>query len=174
MIVPSFVCLTIGGTANGAPIFYGGIPASVAPKGTRVMSAKKINIEDKCHPITPNFRQVDVFAAYTAYSDNEIGRVIQAVEDMGKLDNTLIIYINGDNGTSAEGTMLGTPNQLVLRERINSGDVLGPSMWVGAPSINGSTAPTADSAAKLSRGTRLTIFSGQVALHSPHCTQASS
>jgi arylsulfatase len=55
-------------------------------------------------------RQVDVFAAYVAYNDNEIGRVIQAVEDMGKLDNTLIIYITGDNGTSAEGTMMGTPN----------------------------------------------------------------
>ena len=52
-------------------------------------------------------RQVDVFAAYVAYTDHEIGRVIQAVEDMGKLDNTLIIYINGDNGTSAEGTLLG-------------------------------------------------------------------
>ena len=55
-----------GGTANGAPIFYGGIPASLAPRGTRVMSAKKINIEDKCHTITPNFRQVDVFGGYTA------------------------------------------------------------------------------------------------------------
>jgi arylsulfatase len=55
-------------------------------------------------------RQADVFAAYTAYNDHEIGRVIQAVEDMGKLDNTLIIYINGDNGTSSEGTMMGTPN----------------------------------------------------------------
>ncbi len=49
--------------------------------------------------------------AYTAYTDHEIGRVIQAVEDMGKLDNTLIIYICGDNGTSPEGTLLGTPNQ---------------------------------------------------------------
>ena len=38
-------------------------------------------------------RQAEVFAAYTAYTDHEIGRVIQAVEDMGKLDNTLIIYI---------------------------------------------------------------------------------
>jgi arylsulfatase A-like enzyme len=35
--------------------------------------------------------------------------VIQAVEDMGKLDNTLIIYIEGDNGTSSEGSMNGTP-----------------------------------------------------------------
>ena len=46
-----------------------------------------------------------MFAAYAAYTDHEIGRVIQAVEDMGKLDNTLIIYISGDNGTSAEGTL---------------------------------------------------------------------
>ena len=50
-----------------------------------------------------------MFAAYVAYTDNEIGRVIQAVEDLGKLDNTLIIYIKGDNGTSAEGSTLGTP-----------------------------------------------------------------
>jgi len=59
-------------------------------------------------------RQVDVFAAYVAYTDHEIGRVIQAVEDMGKLDNTLIIYIEGDNGTSAEGTMIGTPNEIAM------------------------------------------------------------
>jgi arylsulfatase A-like enzyme len=57
-------------------------------------------------------REAEVFAAYAAYTDNEIGRVIQAVEDMGKLDNTLIIYISGDNGTSAEGTLEGTPNQM--------------------------------------------------------------
>ena len=56
-------------------------------------------------------RQAEVFAAYTAYTDHEIGRVIQAVQDLGKLDNTLIIYIAGDNGTSPEGTHLGTPNQ---------------------------------------------------------------
>jgi arylsulfatase len=56
-------------------------------------------------------RQAEVFAGYTAYTDDEIGRVIQTVEDMGKLDNTLIIYICGDNGTSPEGTMVGTPNQ---------------------------------------------------------------
>jgi arylsulfatase A-like enzyme len=59
-------------------------------------------------------RQADVFAAYTAYNDHEIGRVIQAVEDMGKLDNTLIIYINGDNGTSSEGSMMGTPNWMTV------------------------------------------------------------
>ena len=52
--------------------------------------------------------QAEIFAAYVAYTDNEIGRVIQTVEDLGKLDNTLIIYISGDNGTSAEGSPLGT------------------------------------------------------------------
>ncbi len=57
-------------------------------------------------------REAEVFAAYAAYTDNEIGRVIKAVEEMGKLDNTLIIYISGDNGTSAEGTLEGTPNQM--------------------------------------------------------------
>jgi arylsulfatase len=56
-------------------------------------------------------RQADVFAAYLAYTDHEIGRVIQSVEDMGKLDNTLIIYISGDNGASPEGTINGTPNE---------------------------------------------------------------
>jgi arylsulfatase A-like enzyme len=57
-------------------------------------------------------REAEVFAAYTAYTDYEIGRVIQEVQDEGKLDNTLIIYIDGDNGTSAEGTLEGTFNQL--------------------------------------------------------------
>jgi len=57
-------------------------------------------------------RQADVYAAYLAYTDHEIGRVIQAVEDLGKLDNTLIIYISGDNGSSAEGSPNGTPNEV--------------------------------------------------------------
>jgi arylsulfatase len=56
-------------------------------------------------------RQAEVYAAYVAYTDHEIGRVIQEVQDQGKLDNTLIIYISGDNGTSPEGTTRGTPNQ---------------------------------------------------------------
>src|SRR5258708_3727283 len=57
-------------------------------------------------------REAEVFAAYVAYTDHEIGRVIQEVQDEGKLDNTLIIYISGDNGTSAEGTLEGTFNQM--------------------------------------------------------------
>jgi arylsulfatase A-like enzyme len=57
-------------------------------------------------------RQMEVYAAYLAYTDHEIGRVIQAVEDLGKLDNTMIIYVSGDNGASAEGGLIGTPNEV--------------------------------------------------------------
>ena len=64
-------------------------------------------------------RQANVYAAYLAYTDHEIGRVIQAVKDMGKLDNTLIIYISGDNGASAEGTLLGTPNENAAYNGVN-------------------------------------------------------
>jgi arylsulfatase A-like enzyme len=56
-------------------------------------------------------KQADVYGAYLAYTDNEIGRVIQAVEDLGQLDNTLIVYISGDNGASPEGMLKGTPNE---------------------------------------------------------------
>jgi arylsulfatase A-like enzyme len=64
-------------------------------------------------------RQAEVFAAYVAYTDHEIGRVIQQVDDMGKLDNTLIIYISGDNGTSAEGSTIGTPFDMAAIQGID-------------------------------------------------------
>ena len=56
-------------------------------------------------------KQANIYGAYLAYADNEIGRVIQEVKDLGELDNTLIIYISGDNGASAEGMLNGTPNE---------------------------------------------------------------
>ena len=62
-------------------------------------------------------RQVEVFAAYAAYTDHEIGRVIQSIEDMGKLDNTLIFYIWGDNGSSSEG-LYGTVSEQLAQNGI--------------------------------------------------------
>ncbi len=52
-------------------------------------------------------RQAEVFAAYTEYSDYEAGRLVKAIKDLGELDNTLIFYISGDNGTSSEGNTTG-------------------------------------------------------------------
>ena len=86
---------------------------------------------DSCTPEEKKLfiRQVEVFAAYVAYSDYEIGRVIQTIEDMDKLDNTLIIYINGDNGTSAEGGPLGTPNEVAFFNGINMMPVAEQMKW---------------------------------------------
>jgi arylsulfatase A-like enzyme len=74
-------------------------------------------------------KQVEIFAAYAAYNDHEIGRVIQTIEDMGKLDNTLVIYINGDNGTSAEGGPLGTPNEVAFFNGVNEMPVETQMKW---------------------------------------------
>jgi arylsulfatase A-like enzyme len=76
---------------------------------------------DDCTPEEKKLfiKQVEIFAAYEAYNDYEIGRVIQAIADMGKLDDTLIIYINGDNGTSAEGGPVGTPNECAFFNGVN-------------------------------------------------------
>jgi len=64
-------------------------------------------------------KQADVYAAYLAYADHEIGRVVQSVQDMGKLDNTIIIFISGDNGASAEGSAMGTWNEVLPFNAIN-------------------------------------------------------
>jgi arylsulfatase len=64
-------------------------------------------------------RQAEVYAAYVAYADYEIGRVIDEVRNQGKLDNTLVIYIEGDNGTSAEGSTIGTAFDLAAIQGIN-------------------------------------------------------
>ncbi|MCP9889409.1 arylsulfatase [Cyanobium sp. ATX 6A2] len=57
-------------------------------------------------------RQFEVFAAFLEMTDHEIGRLIQAVDDVGQLENTLVIYIAGDNGTSAEGGANGMLNEM--------------------------------------------------------------
>ncbi len=56
-------------------------------------------------------RQMEVYAGYSEHTDREIGRLIQAIEDLGELDNTLVIYIAGDNGGTAIGGLNGTFNE---------------------------------------------------------------
>jgi arylsulfatase A-like enzyme len=57
-------------------------------------------------------RQAEVFAGFLEHTDNEVGRLKKALEDIGKLDNTMFIYIMGDNGTSAEGGFVGMYNEM--------------------------------------------------------------
>ncbi len=57
-------------------------------------------------------RMMEVYAGALSYADHEIGRVIDAVVETGQLDNTLVFYVMGDNGASAEGTLQGTTNEV--------------------------------------------------------------
>lgn len=57
--------------------------------------------------------QMETFAGFTEHTDNEVGRLVNAIDEVGVLDNTLFIYIMGDNGSSAEGGLEGTYNEIV-------------------------------------------------------------
>ena len=57
-------------------------------------------------------RQMEVFAGFAEYADTEIGRLVDALAELGQLENTLVFYILGDNGTSAEGGMNGVFNEM--------------------------------------------------------------
>lgn len=58
-------------------------------------------------------RQMETYAAFLEHADHHIGRVIDAIDEIGLLDDTLIYYITGDNGASPEGTLNGTFNELI-------------------------------------------------------------
>ena len=55
---------------------------------------------------------MEVFAGFGEHTDHEVGRLVKAVEDMGEMENTLFFYIVGDNGSSAEGGMVGLFNEM--------------------------------------------------------------
>ena len=59
-------------------------------------------------------RQMEIFAAFGEQADFEIGRLTAAIDDMGTMDDTLIIYIVGDNGASPEGGMVGVVNEMAF------------------------------------------------------------
>ena len=59
-------------------------------------------------------RQMEVYAGYQENADWNVGRLLDAIEDMGDLDNTLIFYIWGDNGASMEGTVTGSFNEMTF------------------------------------------------------------
>ena len=63
-------------------------------------------------------RQMEVYAGYCENADWNVGRVIDAVAEMGELDNTLVIYIFGDNGASMEGAITGSFNELTMQNGI--------------------------------------------------------
>ena len=63
-------------------------------------------------------RQMEVYAGFSENADHNVGRVIDAIEELGELDNTLVIWIWGDNGASMEGTVTGSFNELTMQNGI--------------------------------------------------------
>jgi arylsulfatase A-like enzyme len=91
------------------------IKLGVVPKGTKLAGKPEaIKDWDKLSADEKKLfaHQVEVYAAFLDMTDHEVGRVIAAIDDVGKLDNTLVFYIVGDNGTSAEGGMNGLFNEM--------------------------------------------------------------
>ena len=90
------------------------IAAGVVPAGTK-LAPKPAAIKDWAALSADEkrlfARQAEVFAAFLDMTDHEVGRVVQALEQVGQLDNTLVFYIVGDNGASAEGGMNGLFNE---------------------------------------------------------------
>jgi arylsulfatase len=90
------------------------IERGVVPAGTK-LAAKPAAIKDWAQLSADEQRvfahQAEVYAAFAEMTDREIGRLVDAIEGMGELDDTLIFYIAGDNGTSAEGGMNGLFNE---------------------------------------------------------------
>ena len=110
----------------------------VVPQGTK-LAPKPEAIED-WDKLTPDerrlcARQMEVFAGYAEFADAEIGRLIKAVEDQGQLDNSLVFYIVGDNGASAEGGMRGLFNEMTyingVQEKVE--DILKLHDQLGGP-----------------------------------------
>ena len=70
------------------------------------------DMPDELKPVLA--RQMEVYAAFLEHTDRHVGRLIDALKDLEALDNTLVFYIIGDNGASAEGSLNGTFNELCM------------------------------------------------------------
>ena len=86
------------------------VPQNVklAPKPADIKDWDKLSADEK----KLFARQMETYAGFAEHTDHEVGRLVSAIEDLGELDNTLFLYVVGDNGASAEGQMNGMYNEL--------------------------------------------------------------
>ena len=71
-----------------------------------------VEMPDELKPVLA--RQMEVYAGFLEHTDHHIGRLVDALADLGVLDDTLVYYIIGDNGASAEGTVNGSFNETFI------------------------------------------------------------
>jgi arylsulfatase len=91
-------------------IKLGIVPAGtkLAPKPTDIKDWEKLSADEK----KLFTRQMEVYAGFAEQTDYEVGRLISTIKELGVLDNTIIIFIAGDNGASAEGQMNGMYSEM--------------------------------------------------------------
>jgi arylsulfatase len=91
------------------------IEAGIVPRGTK-LAPKPAAIKDwavlSADEKRLYARQMEVYAGFAEHTDHEVGRLVAALEDLGALDDTLFVYIAGDNGASAEGGPAGMFNEM--------------------------------------------------------------
>jgi len=114
------------------------IKLGVVPPGTK-LAPKPEAIKD-WNTLTADekklfIRQMEIFAGFGEYADAEIGRLVDAVQEIGQLENTLVFYILGDNGTSSEGGMSGMFNEMTYFNFVqeNVADILKHYDDLGGP-----------------------------------------
>ena len=105
--------------------------AKLAPKPKEIKDWDKLPADEK----KLFARQMEVYAGFGEQTDHEVGRLVQAIEDLGEMDNTLFIYIAGDNGASAEGGMAGLFNESTYFNGVpeNPADILKKIDDLGGP-----------------------------------------
>jgi arylsulfatase A-like enzyme len=86
----------------------------LTPRPSQIPAWASLNAEQK----KLYARMMEVYAAALSHADYQMGRILDAIEETGKLDNTLVIYIQGDNGASAEGTPQGLRNEAAIMNNI--------------------------------------------------------
>ncbi|HOW55810.1 MAG TPA: arylsulfatase [Syntrophorhabdaceae bacterium] len=115
-------------------IKLGVVPAGtrLAPKPPAIKDWDKLTAKEK----KLFSRQMEIYAGFGEYADTEIGRLVDAIKDMGQLDNTLVFYILGDNGASAEGGMSGMFNEMTYFNNVTEkfDDVMKHYDDLGGPS----------------------------------------
>ncbi|RYZ42838.1 MAG: arylsulfatase [Myxococcaceae bacterium] len=89
----------------------------VIPPGTQLTERpSEIPAWDEATPEQQRFyiRLMENYADFLSHADHEVGRVLETLQDLGEKDNTLVMYIIGDNGSSAEGSLTGTLNEIAV------------------------------------------------------------
>lgn len=89
----------------------------VIPPGTQLTERpREIPAWEDATPEERRFylRLMENYADFLSHADNEVGRILQALQDLGEEENTLVLYIIGDNGSSAEGSLTGTLNEMAV------------------------------------------------------------